>query len=186
MQWNCLYLVAGVLCAAVLTVGSAKAEETEMLKITVGKPTKLSNQVNQNTASLAISRTGTIAAFYPKPGTTPKFYRISTDGGLTWGPEMDSPSQLCGGTANATLRDGGVLKFLTTGSVFKGEAQFHVDPMEGEYKNGWFMLHSTFAWFNDDFTSYEVAPVKVYMPDAVSTKQTTWPYPPGRPSPTTR
>ena len=152
--------------------GAAVEEETEILKITVGEPTKLSDLVNQNTASLAVSRTGTIAAFYPKPGTGPKFYRISTDGGLTWGPEMDSPSQLCGGTANATLRDGGVLKFLTTGSVFKGEAEFHVDPMEGEYKNGWFTLHSTFAWFNDDFTEYEVAPIQVYMPDAVTTKQT--------------
>ena len=38
------------------------------------------------------------------------------------------------------------------------------------------MLHSTFAWFNDDFTSYEVAPVQVYMPDAVTTKTTGhWP-----------
>ena len=176
MQRNCLVTI--VFSIAIVIVGfgceseSSAAEETEILKITVGQPTKLSNLVNQNTASLAVSRTGTIAAFYPKPGTGPNFYRISTDGGLTWGPEKDSPAQLCGGTANATLRDGGVLKFLTTGSVFRGEAEFHRDPMEGEYKDGWFMLHSTFAWFKDDFMSYEVSPVKVYMPEAVTTKQT--------------
>ena len=70
---------------------------------------------------------------------------------------------------------------LVTGSKPMGEDEYRVAPMEGEFKDGWFMLHSTFAWFNDDFTSYEVAPVQVYMPDAVTTKQTqlpgvtTWP-----------
>ena len=85
---------------------------------------------------------------------------------------MDSPAQLGGGTSSATLRDGGVLKFLCSDDKTIGEAEWAVSPMVGEYKDGWFMLHSTFAWFNDDFTSYEVAPVQVYMPDAVTTKQT--------------
>ena len=173
-------------CIGILALGlgrestSVAAEDMEMLKITIGEPTPLSRLRYQNTASLAVSRTGVLAAFYPKPGTTPAFYRTSTDGGLTWGPEMQSPSLLAGGSAAATLRDGGVLKFLTTDSTFKGEAQFHKSPMEGEYVDGWFTLHSTFAWFNDDFTKYEVGPVRVYMPDAVTTKQThlamsTWP-----------
>jgi hypothetical protein len=152
----------------------AAAEETEILKITVGQPTKLSNVVYTNTASVAVSRTGVVAAFYPKPRTGPNFYRTSTDLGRTWGKELDAPGvdlPLAGGTNNATLRDGGVLKYLTTGSSFKGEAEDRHSKMEGEYVDGWFKLHSTFAWFNDDFTKYEIAPVQVYMPDAVTVKR---------------
>ena len=84
---------------------------------------------------------------------------------------MDSPAQLGGGSTSGTLRDGGVIKYLTDADKTMGEAEEKVRPMVGEYKDGWFMLHSTFAWFNDDFTEYEVAPVQVYMPDAVTTKQ---------------
>ena len=159
-------------------------DETEILNIAVGEPTKLSNVVYTNMASVAVSRTGVVAAFYPnKPGAAPNFYRTSTDLGRTWGKEMDAPGvdlPLAGGTHNATLRDGGVLKCLTTGSSFKGEAEFRKAKMQGEYIDGWFMLHSTFAWFNDDFTKYEIAPVQVYMPDAVTAKRpstgmSTWP-----------
>ena len=148
--------------------------ETEMLKITVGNPTPLSNCLYQNLASVAVSRTGVVAAFYPKRGTGPNFYRTSTDGGRTWGQEMAAPGvdlPLAGGTHNATLRGGGVLKYLTTGSSFAGEAEFRKAQLEGEYVNGWFTLHSTFAWFDDNFTKYEIAPVQVYMPDAVTTKR---------------
>ena len=73
MQRN--HLVAIVFPIVVLIVGfacesrSVAAEEIEILKITVGQPTKLSDLVKQNTASLSVSRTGTVAAFYPKPGT---------------------------------------------------------------------------------------------------------------------
>ena len=181
--------VAIVFSIMVLLVGCgcesevAAAEETEILKITVGQPTKLSNVVYTNTASVAVSRTGVVAAFYPKRGTGPNFYRTSTDLGKTWGKEMDAPGvdlPLAGGTHNATLRDGGVLKYLTTGSSFKGEAETRKEKMQGQYVDGWFKLHSTFAWFNDDFTKYEIAPVQVYMPDAVTTKRdvggmSTWP-----------
>jgi hypothetical protein len=146
--------------------------QTEILRITVGKETFLSPQRYQNCSSLAISRTGVVAAFYPKPGTGPRFYRTSGDGGLSWGPEMAAPRLLEGGAESVALRDGGVLKFLTHDAAPKGEAEFHVSPMEGEFKDGWFTLHSMFAWFNDDFTKYEVAPVRVYMPDAVTSKQT--------------
>ena len=112
MQRNCLVAIA--FSIAILIVGFAceskasATEETEILKITVGEPTKLSDQVNQNTASLSISRTGTIAAFYEKPGTRPEFYRTSTDGGLTWGPEMSSPpEQIIGGQCSGMLPERG-------------------------------------------------------------------------------
>lgn len=149
----------------------------DVLEITVGEPTLLHSMRYQNAASVSVSRTGVVAAFYPK---RPAFYRTSTDGGITWGPEMESPPQLGGGSASAALRDGGVLKFLTADDKTIGEAEFHESPMVGEYKEGWFTLHSTFAWFNDDFTEYKVAPVQVYMPDAVTEKQvhqatSTWP-----------
>ncbi len=167
--WLCMMI-------ACLCVGAGArpvtAEQSEILRVTVGQPTLLSVLRYQNTASLAVSRTGVVAAFYPKPRTGPRYYRTSTDGGVTWGPEMDSPPQLAGGYNSVALRDGGVLKFLCCGSAPMGEAEFHVAPMEGEFKDGWFTLHSMFAWFNDHFTSYEVAPVQVYMPDAVTTKQT--------------
>ena len=106
MKRECLHTIVIVVCVTllcssmVLTAGSAKAEETEILKITVGEPTKLSS--GRITPEVAASRTGTVAAFY---GT---FYRISTDGGRSWGPQMDSP---CGGPGPMSigLREGGVL-----------------------------------------------------------------------------
>ena len=66
------FLFGTVLCILVMgfiptAVGGE--DETEILNITVGQPTKLSDLVKQNTASLSVSRTGTVAAFYPKPGT---------------------------------------------------------------------------------------------------------------------
>jgi len=143
-------------------------DETEILNITVGKPTLLDNLEYQSYSSVSGSRTGIVAAFYPWK----KVYRTSADGGVTWGPPMASPPQHGGGSTSGTLRDGGVIKYLTDADETIGEAEERVRPMVGEYKDGWFMLHSTFAWFNDDFTEYEVAPVQVYMPDAVTTKQT--------------
>jgi hypothetical protein len=160
-----------LLAMGFISTAGGGEDETEILNITVGEPTKLSDLVNQNTASLVVSRTGVVAVFYPKPGTGPKFYRTSSDGGVTWGMEMNSPPQLGGGGAGVALRDGGALKYLTDADETTGEAEDRVRPMVGNYKDGWFTLHSTFAWFNDDFTEYEAAPVEVYMPDAVTTKQ---------------
>ena len=180
MRRNCLVAIVFSIVVLIVGVGCeskpAAAEETEILKITVGQPTLLDPLKNMNSASVSASRTGVVAAFYPWA----KLYRTSSDGGVTWGPPMDSPPQHGGGSTSGTLRDGGVIKFVVTGDKPMGEAESHVSPMVGEYKQGWFMRHSTFAWFNDDFTSYEVAPVQVYMPDAVTTKQThlgvsTWP-----------
>ena len=100
MPRNCL--VAIVSSIVVLIVGfaceskPAAAEETEILKITVGQPTLLDPLQYQNTASISGSRTGVVAAFYPKP---PRHYRTSSDSGVTWGPPMDSPPQLGGAVA---------------------------------------------------------------------------------------
>ena len=176
MQRNCL--VAIVFFIVVLIVGfgceskPAAAEETEILKIAVGEPTKLSDLVTQ-IATIAASRTGVVAAFYdPRPSKRTLVFKTSADGGATWGPEMDAPPQMGGGCAETVaLRDGGVLKQLCEGSGPMGEDEARRSPMEGEFKDGWFTLHSTWVWFNDDFTKYEVAPVQVYMPDAVTTKQ---------------
>ena len=133
MQRHCLIAIA--FFTVVLIVGfackskAAAAEETEILKITVGEPTLLDPMVNQNAASISGSRTGVVAAFYPKP---PSHYRTSSDGGVTWGPEMDSPPQLGGGSTSGTLRDGGVIKYLTQDDKTIGEAEYHVSPMAGE------------------------------------------------------
>ena len=66
-----------LLCSSiVVTATPAEAEEAEILRITVDQPTKLSNVVYTNTASVAVSRTGVVAAFYPnKSGAGPDFYR---------------------------------------------------------------------------------------------------------------
>ena len=114
MRRNCLCVIGVMFCVAAIVpdagaANPAPAEETEILKVTVGEPTKLSDLVYQNTASLMVSRTGVVAVFYPKPGTGPKFYRVSTDSGQTWSPEMNGPPELEGGADSGTLRDGGVI-----------------------------------------------------------------------------
>ncbi len=169
------------LCAS-QTVRSAEAEEADLLKVTVGKPTRLSSLTYQNTATVAVSRSGVVAAFYPKPGKGPFFYRTSKDGGETWGAEMKLPEIGGGGACHVALRNGGVLKYTTVGTKYLGEKWFRTAPMEGQFKDGWFTLHSTFAWFSDDFTQFELAPVKVYMPDAVSKREggRIWPFFDGR------
>jgi hypothetical protein len=57
------------------------AEEIELLKITVGEPTKLTSMSYQNTSEVVVSRTGVVAALYPKPPREVKKYRVSKDGG---------------------------------------------------------------------------------------------------------
>ena len=164
MVFSLVVLIIGFACQSKISA----AVETEILEITVGEPTLLNQPRYQNSASVSVSRTGVVAAFYPLV----QRYRTSTDGGLTWGSKMETPAQHGGGSTSGTLRDGGVIKFLTTADKPIGEEEGRVAPLVGGYKEGWFMLHSTFAWFNDDFTGYEVAPVQVYDPDAVITKQT--------------
>jgi hypothetical protein len=147
------------------------ADSMEILDITVGEPTHLSDIGYQNWSSLATSRTGVVAAFYPAVQSQPLRYRTSTDAGETWGEEMIASQYQAGGAMSVGLREGGVLKFCTPGSHWPGEAEYHVAPLEGDFKDGWFTLHSTFAWYTDDFTQYELEPVQVYMPDAVTEKK---------------
>ena len=135
------------------TVGGE--DETEILKITVGEPTHLNDQFSQNTASVAVSRTGTIAAFYPKPGTAPKFYRISRDAGLTWSQELDFPPGYAG-MMSIGLRGGGVLFMLET------------KPMEGEKPGPLGQLQAKRIVFSDDFLKYEVGTSAVSIPNIVA------------------
>ena len=137
-------------------------DPTEILEVTIEEPTLLSPIRYQNSASIAVSRTGSIAAFYPKPDSPPRFYRISTDGGRTWGPEMDFPP----GNAqrmSVGLRDGGVL-FMT------GQAApiDKTDPPR---------LQAAQTVFSDDFLRYEVDVSAVSMPQAdLNTRWATfWP-----------
>ena len=51
-----------------LPVRPTEAEGIDVLEVTVGKPTTLSSLTYQNSATVAVSRTGVVAAFYPKPG----------------------------------------------------------------------------------------------------------------------
>ena len=57
-----------VLAMGFIPTAGAGEDETGILKITVGEPTKLGELVSQNSGGVAVSRTGVIAAFYPKPG----------------------------------------------------------------------------------------------------------------------
>lgn len=82
-------IVALVFIEVGMMAGSAGAETTEILKITVGEPTTLSSATKQDCSSVAASRTGVAAAFYPpRPRAGPEVYRISRDGGVTWGEEL--------------------------------------------------------------------------------------------------
>ncbi|MFV2069904.1 MAG: hypothetical protein ACC645_23305, partial [Pirellulales bacterium] len=87
------------------------AENERILRITLGEPTTLSDVGYQNSSSLAVSRTGVVAAFYPRSKPTRTLvYRISKDGGRRW----DAEEHVCpeGWLPNANsigLREGGVI-----------------------------------------------------------------------------
>ena len=130
------------------------SESVEILKITRHPPTKLSPKLHQNTSALTVSGTGVVAAFYGYDGA-PRFFRTSTDGGLTWNPEQASPDQLDGGQASATLSGGGSIKPV-------GMAQ----PVEGE--PGWF--ESKMIHFNDDFSEHVIQSSRIHMPGAITQK----------------
>ena len=126
--------------------------ESEVLSITVGPPTTLSNLAYQNSASLAVSRTGVTAAFYPKPGTVPKFYRTSPNGGATWGPEREfAPANA--GRMSIALPAGKVL-FVT------GQATPIAGGKPGEQE-------AQSVLFSDDFSRFEPGRVTVFLPKVV-------------------
>ena len=141
-------LVAIVFSIVVLIVGSAceskpsATEQTEILKITVGEPTVLTPAGTVTSASLSVSRTGVVAAFYPT-GQGPR-YRISKDKGLSWSDEMTLPVEMFNGTG---LRDGGVIHFANLRFVAEDK------PMEADR-----------YIFTDDFLHYEVDKATVILP----------------------
>ena len=128
------------------------ADQVEILKVIEHAPTKLSPLRNQNTSSLSVSSSGTVAAFYGYDGA-PRFFRVSTDGGLTWGPEQPSPPEMDGGQASGTLPQGGSIRPV-------GLSQ----PVAGE--PGWYQ--QKLVHFNNDFTAHTIKPTRIYMPDAIS------------------
>ncbi|MEE3369998.1 MAG: sialidase family protein [Planctomycetota bacterium] len=93
-----------------------------------------------------------MAAFYGYDGA-PKFFRISTDGGLNWGPEHPSPPEMDGGQASGTLTKGGTIRPV-------GLSQ----PIAGE--QGWYQQN--LVHFNNDFTAHTIKPTRVYMPGAIN------------------
>jgi hypothetical protein len=95
VAWGVMFCIA----AMVPEVVCAAAEETEILEITVGQATKLSTVSYQNTSQLCVSRTGIVVAFYPKAPTNRPMHRISKDGGITWGRELQPQTEHWGGTA---------------------------------------------------------------------------------------
>ena len=158
MSWNPQrYMTRGLVCllgcCATTAVDVERLHaESEVLAITVGAPTALSNLSYQNSASLAVSRTGVTAAFYPKPGTGPKFYRTSTDGGVTWGPEREFPPANAGRMSIA----------LPAGNVLFVAGQ--ATPVAGG-KPGEQAAQSVL--FSDDFSRFEPGRVTVFLPNVV-------------------
>ena len=104
----------------------------------------------QNRATLAVSRTGVVAAFYPK-GAGPKYYRTSTDGARTWGEEVEFPPQAAT-PMSVGLRDGGVL--FMTGCA---------NPVKGGKRGE---LEASRYTFSDDFKTYEPGTSAVSIPQA--------------------
>ena len=159
MQRNCPSAI--LFSIAVLIVGFASksepaaAEETEILKITVGEPTTLCS--DRSSPEVAVSRTGTAAAFYGK------FYRISTDGGLTWGQEMESPCR-GPGPMSIGLREGGVL-FMRGPAAPIDES----DPPK---------LRAERIVYSDDFLTCEITTSAVSIPQAALNVRWAkfWPY----------
>lgn len=127
------------------------ASASEVLWVTVGKPFFLSGDRYQNRTTVAVSRTGVAAVFYPKNGTGPRFYRTSTDQGRTWSEEMEFPPQ-CTSFMSVGLKDGGVL-FMT------GSAVPVKDGKPGE-------LNASRVIFSDDFRTWEQGLSPVNIPDA--------------------
>ena len=158
-----LFFLLGTLC-------TVRADDgLEMLNVTIGTPTRLSDLVYQNTSALLISRTGVLAAVYPKPNTGPHFYRVSTDGGHTWGPEMNGPPEHGGGQCSGTLRDGGVIiaakdaqrsTDYTRAEGWKGSSK---DP-KGLQKDWFDIVYTRFA---DDFLSWQIETVRIHQPKGV-------------------
>ena len=150
---SCIALV----CLAMgLAAESAKAEETEILKITQGKPVKLGPYGNVNNATLGVSRTGVIAAGVGSPGWPGwkkghwMTYRVSNDGGETWTEPMQGHIAVRSGEeAWATLRGGGALQ---------------VGGLKRSLGEGWW--ETILSRFSDDMMHYQMETIQVHVPQA--------------------
>ena len=154
-----LWLVI-VCCCVGPGVRPVAGEQGDMLRIAVGKPTVLvlDSETDQYSASVAASRTGAVAAFYPPKGVRGgnKLYRISTDRGLTWGEERSFPPGTAG-PMSIGLQEGGVL-------FIEGQATPVKDGKPGE-------LEVKRDIFSDDFLHFEAGTSSVLIPNAgMSTK----------------
>ena len=189
MKPNCLCVIGVLFCIATIVSDAGCAgepaveEETEILKVTVGEPTKLSSAVFQNASVVMASRTGVAAVIYVKPGTEPRYpehtkrgtwmgYRVSTDGGETWSKEMIAPDEFGGGQCSGTLRDGGVIiaakdphpsTEYTRAKGWKGGPDPSKNP-KGLQKD-WFDI--IYLRFTDDMMSWQTETVRVYVPKGV-------------------
>jgi len=129
------------------------------LRTTVGDPTTLTTWPTQiNTDSVTCSRTSHVAVFYPQ-GELRKM-RVSTDAGLTWGPEMYAPNH-GGGAQEIGLRDGGVLKLRSDVLPIAGRP--------GYYDVVTFKLPDDFASSDGVTADYEQFTAEMYIPDHVQT-----------------
>ena len=123
------------------------------LEITVGPRTQLSTLQNANQNVVSVSRTGVVAAFYQKAAGG-RYYRTSTDRGLTWGPEAAfSPYP---GTMSSGLAEGGVVAMINQATPVGGG-----DPPVASD------LESTRILYSDDFTQYTTTVASVSLPNAV-------------------
>ena len=115
------------------------------LKLTLGEPIVMTPSPGMFGLVLAVSRTGAVAAFYQSGGSYA--YRVSPDGGQTWGEQMSLSTSVAEGAMFTALRGGGVLK--TTGQA-KPPTQGKQN--EAEVKR---------VLFSDDFLHYEDGPATV-------------------------
>ena len=120
----------------------------DVLKITPGDPVTLSRVELEGRATLAVSRTGAVAAFYPRDDRSGFDYRVSMDGGQSWQDPIVAPLQVdfCG----TALRDGQVLKTVNT--------------MVRQSRDDLFT--SRMLRFSDDFAQVETKEVEIYVPNA--------------------
>ena len=142
-----------ILAMGLISTAVAGEDETEILSITRHMPTKLSRLRSTSSVAFQVSATGVVAVFYTHDGA-PTFFRTSTDGGLTWGPEQASPDHVSNGQASGTMPRGGSIK--------AGEGKGR--PVEGQ--PGWFefkMFH-----FNDDFSEHKIEWFRVHMPGSIT------------------
>jgi protocatechuate 3,4-dioxygenase beta subunit len=150
-----------VLAALVVGMGGIARggeEQGEMLKITVGETVQVGEASVTNSTGAAMSRSGEIAAFYPTtrwPGYEGQWhvYRVSEDGGKTWGELVDH--------LRPEIGDGSTWEEAGPGTVITNASATYLVPG----KTDWF--ETEFRIFKDDFSDYIKELSRLYIPGAV-------------------